>query len=198
MKHNPCHADFLLFQNYSVDLCPFLSWLLFVSLALITSFPYSILVFSMPRQKSRTPTKLVAQLWASKHSPRIQLETTLHTCSNGTAVHRCWISPAGTWGKKLLQGCAEEWDLAVVSVSCKVRNVTGLRVRLSAFTSYCSFFISDVQGDIHVFKRMFLQIGWSSGSPYIARKETGTSRVPVPTWLKHLLCSMAYKCSLYS
>lgn len=134
---------------------PFLSWLLFVSLGPITSFPCSILVFSMPRQEVRTPTELVAQLCTSKYTPRIWQEATLHTCSNGTARHRCWISSAGTWGKTLLQGCAEIWDLAMVYVSRKLRNVTGLCIRPAAFISYCSFLLSDIQGGIHLSKGSF-------------------------------------------
>lgn len=77
-----------------------------------------ILVFFLPTQKSRTLTQPVALLfqmhsqgWAGGHTPHMQQWDSRH-----------WMSSEGTWGTRLLQACAELWDLAVVCVSYKVRN----------------------------------------------------------------------------
>lgn len=94
-------------------------------------------------------------LCTSRYVPRIRQKATIHACSNGTATHHCWISSAGTRGKRWHQGCAELWERATVCVSCEVRNVTGLRVRLSAFIIYCSVLISDLQNGFHASKGRF-------------------------------------------
>lgn len=176
-KMHPCHAAFLLFQICNFDLHPFLICLP----GPITSFPYSILVFAMPRQKVRTSTKRVSQICTSKHPPGLSRRP--H--STHAAMHCCWVLFAGTWGKRLLQSCAETWDLAVVYVPHEVRNVTGLCIRLGAFISYGSFLLSDIQGGTHLSKLKFLQLGWSSCSPCISKKEMSTSRVHMASWLKN-------------
>lgn len=167
---------------------------LFGSLGPITSFPYSISVFSVPRQKVRTPAKRVSQPRTSKHPPGPS-----RSSRSTHAATRCrWISFAGTWGKRLLQSCAETRDPAAVYVPRGVRNATGLCIRLGAFISYGTFLLPDIQGGTRVSKVKFLQLGWSSDSPCMSRKEMGISRVCMVSWLTYLAFSMAYKCSLHS
>lgn len=59
------------------------------------------------------------------------------------------------------------------------------------FSSATTHF-SDVEGGIPVSKGSFLQLGWSSGSHYIARKEMDTFSMPVAVWLKYLIFSVFF------
>lgn len=45
---------------------------------------------------------------------------------------------------------------------------------------------SNAESEIPVSKESFLQLGWSSGSSYIARKEMDAFSMPVAIWLKCL------------
>lgn len=57
---------------------------------------------------------------------------------------------------------------------------------------------SHIEGGIPVSKGSFLQQGWSSGSPYIARKEMDTFSMPVAICLKYLIFSVFFLLLLWA
>lgn len=143
-----------------------------------------ILVFFLPTQKSRTLTQPVALLfqmhsqgWAGGHTPHMQQWDSHH-----------WMSSEGTWG----QGCSRpvlSYGIWLWFV-CHTRwEMIQLYVRLGVFISYHSFFWC-WGWNACLQREFFLPLGWSSGSPYIARKEIGTFRMLVAIWLKYLIFSV--------
>lgn len=91
-KMHPCDAAFLLFQICDFDLHPFLICLP----GPITSFPYSILLFAMPRQKVRTSTESRRsahpnnpQDSAGGHTPHTQPCTAAGSCLQGPEEKGC-------------------------------------------------------------------------------------------------------------
>lgn len=70
-------------------------------------------------------------------------------------------------------------------VLCKMRNIAGFCIRLTAFINYCSFLFSGIQGGIYLSKVRLLQPDWSSRILYMAWKVLGAYMVPTADWLKH-------------